>query len=523
MLQSVSRSLQDILGSEYVEAVVDGYAGLRGGGADEARALATEPVDFFPESLGRRLTGLLGKTGTKIASGLRKTIAGAPTDAFAKATSLAAAPIGSIGPYRLGEDGRLYLITKSEHYHTPLGHAFPGYRLLDNAKALGIPNATHNNTRGFVTRFLEREIVRSANGIGRGAAKGGTPGDDATLEAVLASRAPGKLNRIINLETGSLATEAAVKMMLGRFYRLDATYAKPVHADRTPVFLVMADNAGGNTANYHGTTMVTQFMRGLWPGMYEKMEQAGVMRVQQVRINDLGDFEAAIRRYNEPPFKTAGFLHEIIMMNYGGIRLSEDYLRGAYALCKKTDTPVLCDEIQSCMWYPGMFLSRIYGLEPDFLALGKGFSGGLYPASRILTTAPMDTLNQFGALVTNGQEELASLAYLVTMEFVQANGEHIAEIGSYYEERVRELAARHRGTVESVEGQAHLIAIGFREVPAAVEFCEFLKADGLDISAQTYKPNCPPVALTKLPVTLGRLEVDWIVARIEGALKRMGG
>jgi len=31
-----------------------------------------------------------------------------------------------MGYYRIGEDGRLYLTTKSAHYHTPLGHDFPG-------------------------------------------------------------------------------------------------------------------------------------------------------------------------------------------------------------------------------------------------------------------------------------------------------------------------------------------------------------------------------------------------------------
>ena len=36
----------------------------------------------------------------------------------------------------------------------------------------------------------------------------------------------------------------------------------------------------------------------------------------------------------------------------------------------------------------------------------------IYPASKILTSAAFDSLSQFGALVTNGQEELASLAYL---------------------------------------------------------------------------------------------------------------
>lgn len=85
---------------------------------------------------------------------------------------------------------------------------------------------------------------------------------------------------------------------------------------------------------------------------------------------------------------------------------------------------VLCDEIQSCAWYDGLFLFRKYGLTPDFVSVGKGFPGGVYPASKILTSAAFDSLSQFGALVTNGQEELASLAYLVTMEFIGANGAH---------------------------------------------------------------------------------------------------
>ena len=55
-------------------------------------------------------------------------------------------------------------------------------------------------------------------------------------------------------------------------------------------------------------------------------------------------------------------------------------------------------------------------------AVGKGFPGGEYPASRILFNDRMDDhLPQFGALVTNGQEELASLAYLITMRWAAAS------------------------------------------------------------------------------------------------------
>lgn len=64
-------------------------------------------------------------------------------------------------------------------------------------------------------------------------------------------------------------------------------------------------------------------------------------------------------------------------MNYGGIKLHEDYLQEVYRICHEGDTPILCDEIQSCMWYEGMFLFRLYGLNPDFVAIGKGFPAAI--------------------------------------------------------------------------------------------------------------------------------------------------
>jgi len=206
-------------------------------------------------------------------------------------------------------------------------------------------------------------------------------------------------------------------------------------------------------------------------------------------------------------------------MNYGGIRLSEEYLQAAYKVCRATDTPVLCDEIQSCAWYDGLFLFRKYGLTPDFVSVGKGFPGGVYPASKILTSAAFDSLSQFGALVTNGQEELASLAYLVTMEFIGANGAHIEAAGRYYHEQVRALAQKYPQVCTGVEGDAHMTALCFDSVDDAVDFCTRMNRDRcVDISAQTYKPNCPPVALTKLPLITTETMAGRLVALFDSAL-----
>ena len=447
--------------------------------------------------------------GTRAAASFQDSETGAPTRSYAAAQHTSASPLSGFGAFRIGEDGRLYFAGKSEHYQIPLGHSFPGYRLIENAKRLGIPNATHNNTRGYITRTLERALIAAANGC--------SP-DDPRMEELLREKKPGVLNTVINLETGSLAVEAALKMMLTRFYSLDGRQ-EARYAGKIPVFLVMADHAGGPTGNYHGTTVLAQTLRGLWPQMTQKAEDASLYRVVPVPINDPDAFQTAISRFNQGDYKTAGFCHEIIMMNYGGIRLDEAYLHKAYALCRETDTPVLCDEIQSCAWYDGLFLFRKYGLAPDFVSVGKGFPGGEYPASKILASGAFDSMSQFGALVTNGQEELASLSYLITMAFIRENGAEMERIGRYYHDSLSLLAARYPELCDGVTGDGHMSALSFRRMEQADAFCKYLnRVLCVDASAQTYKINCPPVVLTKLPLITSETMVDQLTARMEKAL-----
>jgi acetylornithine/succinyldiaminopimelate/putrescine aminotransferase len=171
------------------------------------------------------------------------------------------------------------------------------------------------------------------------------------------------------------------------------------------------------------------------------------------------------------------------------------------------------------MWYPTIYLFREYGLNPDFVVIGKGFPGGQYPASRIITTAEMDTLNQFGALVTNGQEELAALAYLITMKFTEENESFIREMGEYYEDKLRELASRYPSLIERTEGLGHLSTLLFYEAQTVSRFTGMLNHACIDISAQTYKASCPPAALTKPPIIATKEMIDFVVKIMDDALQ----
>jgi len=500
---TVSLSLADLLGEDHVRAVCDARAALAGADVKALLRAATGKVDFFPRRLQRALAARLGDVGSRVAKPPTATAPGATTRAFREATHVESAPLTGWGYYRVGEDGRLYLASKSEHYHAPLGHSFPGYRLLDHARRLGLPNATHNNTRGHVTRQLESELLAAANAP--------CDGDQS-----------GQLDCVLNLETGSLAVEAGVKMMLARFYKVQTGQPKPPHGGTVPIFGVLGDADGGLTANYHGTTVLTQLMRGMWPDLATRLAEAGVMKVVAVRPNVVEDLEALFTRYSTGPEKLAGFLHELVLMNYGGLRLERGFVQRLYELCEQHGVPTLCDEIQSCLWAPELFLFRQYGVRPTFVVLGKGFPGGEYAASRVLFDSRMDALPQFGALVTNGQEELASLAYLVTMRWAQANAEVTEAVGQYYRRKLEELAEIHSSRIETVEGRGHLGTLFFHDASIAEEFARTVAAGGVDISVQTYKAACPPAALTKLPLIADRGVVDFVVARFASAMEQIG-
>ncbi len=509
----VSLSLADLCGEEYVRAVCANHALLTGDAPAHAAEAAFKRIEFFPPAFERRLLQLLPKVGHKVGTRLAHTPAGATTREIEAQTKLDMAPLGALGYFRLGEEGRLYLIADSEHYHVPLGHSFPGYHLLDRARRLGIPNATHSNTRGYIARRLEEELISSVNGL--------PPGDTAALKAVLASTDPGVVNRVLNLEAGSLAAETALKLLLARFYRPEATMPAPKYHGRIPVVLVLGDAAGALKANYNGTTIPAQVMRGMWPELCEASSQRG-FRVAAIRPGSLADLEAAFANYERDNLKIAGFFHEIVMMNCGGRLLSRELLQRAYELCRQHDVPAVADESQSCLWAPGLFLHREYGLRPSFVAVGEGFPGGEYAASRLLFSAAFDCLPQCGALVTHGQEELASLACLVTMRWAISNREITRQIGDYYASRLRELVGQFPKIVVGVDGCRHLSCLRFQDAGTATSFARLLVARGLDVSAQICQAGCPSSVFTKLPLIAGYEVADFVLGQMTGALREMG-
>ncbi len=293
----------------------------------DVQSRVSQPVDFYPAALHDRLLSLLPQVGQSSAPTARLRRRCSFGRLRSGHASPSTRPVSGLGWYRLAEDGRLYLTSKCEHYHAPVGHASsPATSCWNSPAPSACRNATHNNTRGHLTRLLEERLSEAAGGG----------------------------YRVINLETGSLAMEAALKLLLARFYRVQEEAPAPVYAGRTPVFLVIGNDDGGLQANYHGTTVLTQTLRGMWPELTHNFEQSGLYLVRTaIRPNSLEDLDRAFAEYERPPYKIAGFFHEIVMMNYGGAPALEGVShRAPMNSAAQHDVPTVADEIQSCLWAP---------------------------------------------------------------------------------------------------------------------------------------------------------------------------
>jgi hypothetical protein len=80
-------------------------------------------------------------------------------------------------------------------------------------------------------------------------------------------------------------------------------------------------------------------------------------------------------------------LMETIPATYGFPVPSDGYLPGVKALCERTGTLYVADEVQTGLGRTGSLWGvEEWGIAPDLLVTGKGLSGGLYPISAVVMT-----------------------------------------------------------------------------------------------------------------------------------------
>jgi putrescine aminotransferase len=181
---------------------------------------------------------------------------------------------------------------------------------------------------------------------------------------------------------------------------------------------------------------------------------------QTIPWGDLAALERALAKKT-----VAGFLVEPIQ-GEGGIRVS-GWLREAQALCKKTGTLLLLDEVQTGIGRTGsLFAYQDEGFVPDVLVLGKALGGGIAPISVAITSADVHaraygTMDRFDLHAsTFGGNAFACVAGLETLAIVD-DEKLVANARARGEQLVAGLRARLGGhpLVREIRGRGLLVGV----------------------------------------------------------------
>jgi ornithine--oxo-acid transaminase len=152
------------------------------------------------------------------------------------------------------------------------------------------------------------------------------------------------------------------------------------------------------------------------------------------------------------------------------------YLRAAQELCRRHGTLLVLDEIQTGLGRTGRwFALEHWGLEPDFVLVGKALSGGYMPVAAMVTTRAIyqravGTLERcYVHQSTYGRNRLSMAAGLATLRVIARDGlvAHAAHIGTVLLDGLSEIAGR-RAMIKEVRASGLMIGIELGMPPSRV-------------------------------------------------------
>lgn len=180
-----------------------------------------------------------------------------------------------------------------------------------------------------------------------------------------------------------------------------------------------------------------------------------------VPFGDLSRLEAALRRKD-----VAAFIVEPIQGRMVTLPPA-DYLRAAQDLCRRYGTLFVIDEIQTGLARTGRwFALEHWGLEPDFVLIGKALSGGYVPVAAMVTRREIHdeavgTLERsYVHQSTFGRNRLSMAAGLAALRIIERDAlvERAQRIGSLLLDGLRQLQQRYE-IIKDVRGSGLMLGI----------------------------------------------------------------
>jgi adenosylmethionine---8-amino-7-oxononanoate aminotransferase len=192
----------------------------------------------------------------------------------------------------------------------------------------------------------------------------------AELAEKLVGLAPPGLSRAFYSESGSTATEIALKMAF-QFQQQRGGQ----HVRRTS-FVHLRDA-------YHGDTLGSVSVGGI--DLFHATYRPLLFHAHAAEPGDAADLERVLSCHEE---EIAALIVEPLLQGAAGMLVHPPgYLRAARELCDRFGVLMICDEVATGFGRTGtMFACEQEGVSPDLLCLAKGLTGGYLPLAATLTT-----------------------------------------------------------------------------------------------------------------------------------------
>jgi adenosylmethionine---8-amino-7-oxononanoate aminotransferase len=243
----------------------------------------------------------------------------------------------------IDSDGRRYIDGVSSLWCNVHGHGHPG---IDAAVRDQLDRIAHSTMLGLTHRA------------------------GAELAGRLVGLAPPGLSRVFYSDSGSTATEIALKMAFQYWQQRGGQ-----HRRRTS-FVCLKDA-------YHGDTIGAVSVGGI--ELFHSAYGPLLFRARRVTAGDVDELADVLDLHEE---EIAAVIVEPLVQGAAGMRVHPPgYLRAVRELTERHDTFLICDEVATGFGRTGtMFACEQERVSPDFLCLGKGLTGGYMPLAATLTT-----------------------------------------------------------------------------------------------------------------------------------------
>jgi ornithine--oxo-acid transaminase len=264
------------------------------------------------------------------------------------------------------------------------------------------------------------------------------------LAQELSQRLPHGLDAVFFTSTGAEAVDSAMK-----FAR--AATGRPR--------LISCDNG------FHGVTLGPLSLVG--DEFFKEGFGPLLPGCERVPFGDLDRLEAQLRAKDVAAFVVEPIQGRMVTLPPAG------YLQGAQELCRRYGTMFVIDEIQTGLGRTGRwFALEHWGLQPDFVLVGKALSGGYMPVAAMVTgretyQRAVGTLERsYVHQSTFGRNRLSMAAGLATLRIIE-----------------RDRLVEHAGRTSSV------LLDGLAELQQRYEMIKEVRASGLMIGIELGAPS----------------------------------